>query len=518
MKILKTIKHQLKKNVDEKNTEINKNQRVPLTKNLNENAKQIEQVFSYPTNKDFIRREVYISSLHLNAIAYYVSGLCDPKEIEEIVLRPLLQKEVKLDPQVNIIEGIERFITTKSIEIVKEKKACIDKLNNGMTALFVEGQNQALMFETTMFQHRQISVPQNEVVLRGPNEGFVESLSINKSLIRKQLKDEKLVTENINIGNRVADTFAMMYISNLANMEVVNKVKERVKSIKTDNTLNLSMLEQLLEERPYSLVPSILNTERPDRAASYLLEGHVVLLADNSPDCLVVPVTFWSFFHSPEDTSLRWAYGNFIRLIRLVALFLAVTVPAFYIAATNYHIEMIPTDLALAIAAKRELVPFPALIEVLIMDVAFEILREAGIRVPSPMGPTIGIVGALILGQAAVAANIISPIMVIVVSITGLASFAIPDISFTYMVRISRFIFLACAAVAGLLGIAICLTVVISYLVSLDSFGIPFLSPMAPSTKSSRDLIFRRTIAKDILRPTNIRPQDNVRKKPPEKE
>lgn len=228
---------------------------------------------------------------------------------------------------------------------------------------------------------------------------------------------------------------------------------------------------------------------------------------------LVAPATFWSFFHTADDMNQRWAYGNFIRIIRLIAFFVALLVPSLYIAATNYHDEMIPMDLLLAISAKRESVPFPAIFEVVMMEIVFEILREAGLRVPTPMGATIGIVGALILGQAAVEANVISSIMVIVIAITGLASFAIPDVSFSFMTRITRFIFLISATVMGIVGLMITLTIVIAYLVSCHSFGVAFLSPLAPYSSSSLDMVTRPPVWKQWIRPSNLRQRQSIRKK-----
>ena len=480
-----------------------------FTMELDENVKELVSIFDGTLNEDFIVRKFRLKCLSQEGSIIFLNGLVDPKVIDQFILAPLIENEEKVEK--GIEEVILEIIPINNIKTVCAISESIKGINNGQTLLVLNGYNKAFLLDTTKIEHRSIDKPQNEVVLKGSNEGFVESISINKALIRKQLRYEKLVTETVCLNNRATEAVSLMYVSNIVNKEVVEELKNRIEGIEVDSIQNISLLEQYLEERHYSLVPTILYTERPDRAVSYIMEGHVVILAENSPACLVTPVTFWSFFHSAEDSYQRWAYGNFVRLIRLLAFVIAILTPSFYVAATNFHIEMLPTDLALAIAAKRESVPFPAIIEVLIMEVSFELLREAGVRVPTPIGPTIGIVGALILGQAAVEANIISPIMVIVVALTGLASFAIPDISFSFMIRIIRFAFLIVSSMLGLLGIVICLILSISYLTTLTSFGVPFLSPMAPHNMSSNDTIFRRIVSKKRVRPTNIKPQNIIR-------
>lgn len=481
-----------------------------LSTELVDNAKELIKIFDSSLNNDFNIRKLHIKSLNMKAHIYFLSGMANVTEIEQFILDPLTTKEIEGKPEIK--EMICDIVPIKSIKTAYSFTECINGIINGQTLLLIENSKCGFLLSTIKVEHRNVDKPQNEMVLKGSNEGFVESMIVNKSLIRKQLRYEKLVTESVKLGNRASNTVSLMYVSDIVNKDVVKEIKKRLKTIQTDNIQNISLLEQYLEEKPHSLVPTILYTERPDRAVSYILEGHVVILAENSPACLVAPVTFWSFFHTAEDNFQRWAYGNFIRIIRLLAFFIAIVTPAFYVAATNFHVEMLPTDLALAIAAKRETIPFPAIVEVLIMEIAFELLREAGVRVPTPIGPTIGIVGALILGQAAVEANIISPIMVIVVAITGLSSFAIPDISFSFMIRIIRFVFLISASIFGLLGIVICLALSIAYLTGLNSFGVPFLSPKSPYNLSSKDFILRRTIRKQQIRPTNIKPQDVTRR------
>ena len=471
----------------------------------------LKNAFSYPLNEDFFIREIQITGLQGIVTLFFLDGMSDRVVIEDHIIKPLMQVNL-LESGAISQEFLQNVIQVKGIQPISDFIDAKTEILNGNTILYAEQFNFILSLATSKIEHRAIDRPQNEQVLKGPNEGFIESAQINRSLIRKQLRNEHLISESMIIGKRDLSKVSLLYINNLVNKELLQQVKHKILQINTDSLGNISLLEQYMEERPYSLVPTVLYTERPDRAAAFLQEGHIVVIMENSPACLIVPVTFWSFFHTAEDMYQRLLIGNFIRFIRLLGFFIALITPALYIASTNYHAEMIPTDLLLAISARRETVPFPAIIEVLMMEIAFELIREAGIRIPTPMGPTIGIVGALILGQASVEANIISPILVIVVAITGMASFAIPEISFSFMIRITRFIFLISAALFGLIGITVFMCFCVCYLASIRSFGVAFLSPKAPHMSASQDAITRGLLWKQWLRPSYTQPQDQQRK------
>lgn len=444
----------------------------------------------------------------------FMAGMVGIDKIEKQIIKPLLTEDIINDTNKTLKDITKKILQTASATEIYNFKEVIRYILADNTLLLIDGYNKAISISTAGQNHRAIEQPQMETVIKGPKEAFIESEEINRSLIRKRLRNEKLITEDVTVGERTLTQVSMMYIKDIANPNLVKEVKKRLLEIQSDTVQNLGILEQHIEERPYSLVPTVLYTERPDRAAAFLNEGHVVLI-DNSAACLIVPVTFWSFFHTAEDMYERWAYGNFIRIIRVIAFWVALLTPAVYVAVTNFHHETLPADLLLALAATREIVPFPVIIEVLIMEISFELVREGGIRVPTTIGPTIGIVGALILGQAAVEASIVSPILVIVVGITGISSFVIPETSTNFMVRMSRFLFLAFAVSFGFFGISVFLTVYISYLCSIKSFGVSFFSPVVPHYRSSKDTIMRPPIWKQWLRPFNIRPQDVTRKKQP---
>ncbi|WP_335432111.1 spore germination protein [Bacillus sp. JJ1609] len=476
-----------------------------LSDDLQANLTILKKLYSIPDNKDVKLRELYLEGLNKQAAIMFISTITDIKSIEEHILKPLTEntsgnKQVKDIVSVQMVHDIFYF------------KDAVKDINKGNAILLIDGEAKAYVMDCPDFQSRAIEKPDNEILIKGPKESFIEKAVTNISLLRKKIRNENLIVEAIEISQRSHNDVFIVYIRGLANEKLVSNIKKRLGRLDVNSIQNLSLLEEYIEERSYSLFPSILSSERPDRATSFLEDGYIVLLMDNSPDSLILPATFWSFFHSPEDHYLRFAYANFTRALRMVAMFITLFTSAIYVAITTYHAEMIPPDLLLAIASSREKVPFPAVIEILIMEAAFELIREAGLRVPSPIGPTIGIVGALILGQAAVQANIISPIVIIVVALGGLSSFAVSDISLNFAVRLIRFIFILSAAMLGIYGMTATFVAGLFYMVSLKSFGVPYLAPMSPSYKSSKDTIFRKIIKNEKLRPGFLKPTDMQKK------
>jgi len=487
--------------------------KTELSTLLTANLDRLKRDFSWPANQALIIRNLIASSLKRAAAVLYLDGAADAGEVEKRIIEPLIERSdaafVSADPLDVVRLEIVTHRTGKTTGAFDEIE---HSLLNGWTVLLIEGADRALLFETRGFEARQVADPIVEHVIRGPKEAFVESAAINRSLVRKYLRDRHLVAETIVVGDRSESEVTVMYVKDLANPNIVEEIKGRIRAIRADAVTSLPILEQLLDKHPYSLVPSALHTERPDRACAFLLEGHVILIMENSPAALVLPITLWSLVHSAEDHYMRWAYSNFMRVLRLLGLIVAVMTPSVYIAVATFHEEMIPTDLLLAIAATREKVPFPALLEVMLMEFAFELVREAAIRVPTVIGPTIGIVGALILGQAAVEANIISPILVVIVAMTGISSFTIPEPSLNFAVRITRFMLLFAAAFMGFFGIALVLSCLFAYLTTYTSYGVPFLSPLTPHYRSSADTILRMPLHKERMRPMNLHPQDSIRR------
>ncbi|HHW15683.1 MAG TPA: spore germination protein, partial [Firmicutes bacterium] len=390
----------------------------------------------------------------------------------------------------------------------------LDQVLTGMTALFLDGSREALLIESKGWEKRGIERPQEEPGVRGPQDAFIETLRVNTALIRRRLRTPKLTVENLQVGQLSRTDVALIYLRELTNPKLVEEVRRRLRSISLDLVTSSGAIEQLIQDQSNSLFNQVLTTERPDRVAGFLAEGYVAILVDTSPFALVVPTTFTAFFHAPEDYYVRWPFATFVRLIRMGAVFLTLFLPAFYVAATTYHQAMIPTALLLAITASRENVPFPIPFEVLFMEFSFELVREAGVRIPTLIGPTIGIVGALILGQAAVSANLVSPILVVVVAVTALGSFAIPNYNASFTIRIIRFFMILAAALLGFYGMAVEVFLLMLHLGSLQSFGVPYMSPVGPYRPGAPDILIRGPLYKMEARPAFLRPQNPERQAP----
>jgi len=366
--------------------------------------------------------------------------------------------------------------------------------------LFIDKCSEALIMETRGFEKRNIDRPITEQVVKGSQEGFTENLRTNITLLRRIIKNEKLITEIIPTGSLHKGNCAILYIEGITNPKIVKEVRRRIKKIDTDFIAGNGMLEQLIEDDYLMPFPQVVSTERPDRAASFLAEGQVVIITEGDPFAIAVPVTFYRLFHTSEDSMLRWQYGTFLRLIRFIGVMSALLIPGLYVALVLYHYEMIPTPFLESIVKSREAVPFPTIIELLLMEIAFELIREGGVRIPGVSGQTLGIVGALILGQVAVQACLVSPILIVIIALTGLGSFTMPNFSMALAIRILRFFFIFAGGIAGFYGISLAFIVVAALACHMKSFGVPFLAPIAPSAKVNPDNIVRQPIFKQSMR------------------
>lgn len=331
--------------------------------------------------------------------------------------------------------------------------------------------------------------PDNEIVIRGAQEAFTENIRTNTSLIRKLINNENLIIENIEVGKLSHTKCAVCYMKDIANNDLVAEVKYRLNNVDVDYLISSGQLEQLIEDDGKVSLPQLLATERPDKSTNYLLDGRVLIIVNGGPYALIAPATFIDFLSSPEDLNLKHQFSNLLRFVRIVALIITFLLPGFYVAITTFHQELIPTELLFAIVASRESVPFPIFFEIIGMELSFELIREASLRVPTPIGPTIGIIGALILGQAAVEASIVSPILIIIVALTAISSFAIPDFSLSFHFRLFRFMYIILGYLLGFLGISLGLFFHLLLVCGLRSFGVPYLQPYIPVTKNYKGIL-----------------------------
>lgn len=471
------------------------------------NLQVIQQQFHVPKNKDLVVREFKLGKNRKGFLAY-LDGMADKKIINDYILRPLFN-DSNLDSGSNL--SFENIIETNDLKKLTSIKKIVAEILKGNTALYIDGLEHFLTCESIGYEKRGVEPPQTEGIVKGPQEAFSENLRTNISLLRRIIRNNDLVTEFFEVGEKSSTTCAVVYLQNVLNPQILKEVRRRLNGIKTDFLVSTGMLEELIEDNPYSVIPTILTTERPDRTASHIIEGRVAIIVDGNPLVIIVPVTINAMMHSPEDAALKWQYTNGLRIIRFVAFTIATLLPGFYLALTTFHHEMIPTDLLIAIAKAKENVPFPTLVEVLVMELGFELIREAGVRMPGIIGNTLGIIGALILGEAAVSANIVSPILIIIVAATGLSNFAIPNYSLAFGVRITRFYFIFAGAVLGFFGLALAVAGYVLMMVNLKSFGIPFMSIIAPRTRKSRDVVIRWPLWMQESRPDFLNPQDSHR-------
>jgi len=476
------------------------------------NLERIQKVFISDKNSDIIIRQFKIAQ-RIEAFIVFIDGMVDRETINNYILRQLMKPELfenyKDDRLVEFVEN--NVLSVHDTKKETKYDMIIGQICNGITVLFIDGCSECLSFETRGYEKRSVEKPATETVIAGSQEGFNENLRTNITLIRKIIKNQHLVTEILPLGKTNHSFCAVMYVDGISNPKVIKEVKRRINSLDTDYIQSDGILEQLIEDNPLMMFPQVLRTERPDRASSFLMEGRVVIVVDGSPFTIAVPVTFFSMMQTSEDSNLKWQLGTLLRLTRLLGMFVAILLPGLYIALLLYHEEMIPTDLLASIAMARESVPFPILVELILMEVSFELIIEAGIRVPGIIGMILGMIGGLILGQAAVAAGIVSPILVVVVALTGLGNFAIPNHSLARSIRISRFLFIVLGALAGFYGISVGIFVLGGLVCSMKSFGVPFLSPIAPKTKGNSGLSLHMPAFSQKERPDYLNTLDRKR-------
>lgn len=469
---------------------------------LSNNLDYLKSKYNILINSDIKTRDFIlpIKSKNFSATLLFIDGMVDDTAINDFILQPLLLKN-SITMQENQDENntsskrltikrvkkfnVEDFIYNSLIpqnSITKEKKFAeiISKVNAGFCALFLDSIPVVFCIETKGFKGRSVSEPITESVVNGSHEAFVENLRTNTSMLRKIINNEKLIIEETSVGNISKTKVAICYLKDITNPDLVAEARYRINNLDVDFLLSSGQLEQFISDNPKDAFPQLISTERPDRTSNYLLIGRVAILVNGSPFALILPAVLIDFLTSPEDINLNFLYTNFLRIIRGVALLSALMLPGLYIAITNYHHDLIPSELLFAIITAREAIPFPIIFEILIMEFSFELIQEASIRVSSSFSTTVGIIGALILGDAAVSANIVSPILIIVVAFTGISGFAIADNSLRFAVRMFRFIYLILGYMAGFLGIALGFFIHFILLSNTSSFGVPFFSPYIP--------------------------------------
>ena len=444
--------------------------------------KEILSMSSDVVFRDFILQ----GKERIPCILVAIDGMIDKNQLDMFILKPLMvdlagHPEVAQLTLSNVVDiTLQNLLPGLEFKKISKIGEALNAILSGDAVIFFGSSTEALVFGARGWDKRAVTEPTTEAVVKGPHEGFGETLRINTSLLRRKIKHPALRIVSVKQGSLTNTDLVVTYMDKIARQDIVSEVLRRLDSINMDGVLESGYIEEMIEDNPYSPFPQIAYTERPDVLAGKLLEGKVGIMLDGTPIVLVVPATLTGFLSVNEDYYERPLSVILFRFVRYLGAFIALLAPSIYIAITTFHQEIIPTDLLLSIIAGRQGVPFPALIEALVMLITLEILQEAGLRLPKPIGQTIGIVGALIIGDAAVKAGLVSPLMVIVIGLTAVASYAIPYYDLSIAVRLIRFPLMILAGILGFFGVSVGLYAIAIHLLSLRSFGVPYLSPISP--------------------------------------
>jgi len=451
------------------------------------------------------------------AAMIYFSNMVDPEIKNADILRPLMYVPDHLAGTRIALKDLSDIVMNDALyytgsERQQKMGKVILKLLRGGTAVLIDGLNDAIVMETTKIAQRSIDQPETEQVIRGPREGFVEQLGTNISLLRYRLPTTDLKVKTMDLGRVTKSKVAVCYLKGIANDALIQEVFNRLSKIDIDGALDTGYLEQFIEDSHYSPFPQIQNTERTDKAVANLLEGRVIILMDGSPFALILPTTFSQFYQTTEDYNERFLMVSFVRLARLQALVFSLITPSLYVAIISYNPELIPTEFAVAVSGGRAGVPFPSVVEVLVMEASMEMLREATLRLPQQIGGALSIVGVLVVGQAAVAAGFVSPITVVVIALTTIGSFATPAYNAALALRLLRFPLVGMASMFGLYGVMVGLILIANHVLSLRSFGVPYLTPIVPGNfQGMKDTLLRFPLWSMKRRPTLLH-TDNDRR------
>ncbi|MEH7012455.1 spore germination protein [Neobacillus niacini] len=491
-----------------------------LKPSLEENLKQLRQELG--ESSDIVYRTIQLTGKReIRVSVIYIDGLGDSKSIQQFILESLSQRceqKLQLSPLDDEFKIIKDFsISVGEIKTTQKMEDVAKAILSGESAVLIDRYSEAIITGTRGWEDRGVTEPSSQTIVRGPKDGFSETLRMNTALIRRRVKDGKLRVEPKNVGRITKTDIAIVYIDGIVDPKVVEEVNSRIDKIDIDAILESGYIEELIQDETYTPFPTIYSTERPDVIVAGILEGRVGIIVDGTPFALLVPAIFTQFFQASEDYYQRADFSSLIRILRLGSFLLTLLVPSAFVAVTTFHQEMLPTRLLISLAAAREGVPFPALVEVLIMEITFEILREAGVRLPRAVGSAISIVGALVIGEAAVQAGLVSSAMVIVVSFTAITSFVIPSYNFTLAVRMLRFVFIFLAATFGLYGIILGLIALVLHLCSLRSFGVPYMESFGPfNLQDQKDSILRFPMKSLLTRPKLIVNKNQTRQQQPD--
>ena len=483
-------------------------EKIKISKYLKTNLETVRRIMGRCS--DIVIREIFIGQSR--AVIIYIDGLVNTLTVDQTVIKTLMYGACDDAVPKNVEEISKQLIISGEIKKVSTINEIFDGFLSGNTALLTDGLGEGLVINTKGYEKRSVDDPQTDSVIRGSREGFIENLRTNTALLRRRIKSPSLCVENFKIGRETKTDVDIVYLENVANPELIDEIKKRLSKIDIDGILDSGYLQYFLDDRPSSVFSLVDSTEKPDIAAAKILEGRAAIIADGSPFVLTAPMYFGESFQSPEDYYIQPVAATMLRIIRHLSFFISILALPVYVALTTFHQELIPTTLLYTMAAAESGTPFASFIEALMMTVVFEILKEAGVRLPKPVGQAVSIVGALVIGETAVSAGLIGAPMVIAVSITAVTAFVTPTQANTIVLL--RYILLVLAAVMGGFGITIGLLGILIHLKSLRSFGTPYLAPIAPMRISDlKDTVFLSSVRARLTRPEGLSRNNPIRQK-----
>jgi len=487
-----------------------KNQNTNKTKIsdvLIENLKIIDEKFK--DCPDLIKKQIFLKD-DTEGYFIYIDGLTDINIIQRDFIKPIINMNYETMNDKKKIDSLP----INGVKYYEDIDLLISDILTGCTALLVDGIDFGISVDVKKFEKRSITEPEVEKDVRGAHEGFIELMNVNMEMLRRRIKNNNLKFKSANVGDVTKQIVNIAYIEDIADPSMVKKLYDKVSNIKIDGLLAAGYVEQMIVDFPNSIFPQCQVTERADRAVAALLEGRILILTEGTPGVLILPVNFFSFFKAPDDYNTHWIFGSLIGILRIMSSIIAIYFPSIYIALTSFHYYMVPLNLLIPLAESRSRVPFPPVVEAFIMEIVIEMLREASIRLPTYIGSSIGVVGGIIIGQAAVQAGIVSELLIIVVAVTAIASFMTPVYDMGLTLRTIRFLMMIATSIFGVIGMSTITVLLFANLIILESLDQPYFQPIIPfRLKDLKDTIIRAPLKLLMRRPTISRPPDKKRSK-----
>lgn len=480
-----------------------------FSRNLEKNLKVLQERLHLDVNDDVVLRR--FDALGQDCALLYVEGLSDGEQMAQHILRPMMNSSLALAGRSAAEQVMQSVLTVPEVESGPEVSQALDDLLRGLCLVLMDTCDQALRIDLRAYARRPVSNPRNETVVVGPHDAFNETLRDNLTLLHRRLPSPNFVCQLRKVGTETPGQAALCYLDGVCPRETVEELQRRLDGVELDYVLTSGTLEQLIEDDPYAPLPQVVGTERPDRAVSFLMEGQAVLLLDGSPRALALPVSLWHLFHAPDDSYMRWQYGTFMRLLRLLGALVTLLLPAVFVSLVVYHPITIPMTLLTSIMQSRTNVPINLFEETLLMVAVFALINESAIRIPGMMGSSLGLVSTLILGTAAVDAGLVSPLLIIVVALSGLGSYAMPNYPLSFAFRMGQVVLLLAAGITGISGLCYAVVMLLCWVAAMESLGQPFLAPGSPRRTHNPDLLLRAPTFRQRLRTYLSNPEEMKR-------